>query len=43
MRLRKPSEEWLRKGLKRKVVEQQGESGLLYSLKAAAGPCMYLP
>jgi hypothetical protein len=31
-----------KKGLKRKRVGQRGERGLLYSSKAAAGPCTRL-
>jgi hypothetical protein len=30
------------KGLRRRMVEQWGERGLLYSSKAAAGPCTRL-
>ena len=42
MRPREPSEGVLEKELKRRMVEQRGERGLLYSSKAAAGPCTRL-
>ena len=41
-RPRGPSKGVVGKGLKRKKGQERGERGLLYSSKAAAGPCTRL-